>query len=395
MSRLSGGSSAYSGWIGQTWWFSAIWPRPWKDLSSSSCVVHAGRHRLAQLEIVEGRLGDPEPHDRSLRRRHRVDVHKGQRRHRLVGITGQAVDHVHLLRGKRRDPGIGVLTMVIIVDLVQVEGAGPPVPRPPEDGSLAHVVPDQLERSGCRSGCWRDRRRSPRRSPMHDGSRVVVELLRHGQIRLLQVELDGVVVDHLDSVGDAPLHAFRIGLDHGTEEPQVRRADSRVEPAAHRVGDIGGSEGVAVRPSDALAQMEDPGREVVGSLPLLGEVGDRDVVRPGSAQMLHYEAGYVRPFDPVENGRVVHRLHPLGDLEHAASLGRLFGLGGADHVTARHAGHGIGRAGSHAEQCRMAQELAPVDLACLQLIAELGQVGMRIGAQRALRRQRVAPRVTA
>ena len=54
MSRLSGGSSAYSGWIGQTWWFSAIWPRPWKDFSSSSAWSMQATTAWRSLRLSKG-----------------------------------------------------------------------------------------------------------------------------------------------------------------------------------------------------------------------------------------------------------------------------------------------------------------------------------------------------
>ena len=160
-------------------------------------VVHAGHDRLAQLEIVERCLGDTEPHDSGLRRRHRMKVHERQSLRRIDEVIGQAEDHVHLLRRERCDPGVGVLAVVEVVDLIEVERPGPPVAHLPHDGPFAERVLCHLERAGADGVLRKIGLVVHAEAPMHDGGRVIVEVLRHSQGGLLQVELDGVVIDHL------------------------------------------------------------------------------------------------------------------------------------------------------------------------------------------------------
>jgi hypothetical protein len=55
-SRSTAGSSAYSGWFGQTWWFSATRPSPWLPRSSSTELSMASCTALRTSCLSKGGL---------------------------------------------------------------------------------------------------------------------------------------------------------------------------------------------------------------------------------------------------------------------------------------------------------------------------------------------------
>ena len=259
--------------------------------------------------------------------------------------------------------------MVEIVDLVQIEGSGPPFPRLFQNGLLPDIVGGQFHRTGADGVLGQVGGVVLAEAPVHDGGGVVVEILRHGQGGLFQVELDGVIVDHFDGVGDALLGlAVGAGLDHGAEEAEVRGTGLGIEPAVDRVGNVGGGELVTVGPGHVVPQMKHPGLEIVRCFPTLGEIGNRDVVRPGAGQMLHDESRDIGFLGPVEAGGIGHLLNPHGDSESATGFRGRRGHGWDQGAADEPVGRDIRHARGHPQKRRLPQKVAPGDLPGLQLI---------------------------
>ncbi len=228
---------------------------------------------------------------------------------RLQRLRRHLIDHIDLLGNQRRNLSVGVLAVVEVVDFVEIEIAGPPVARTFQDRFLADCEIDQGERAGADRVGRQVGFVVFAEAAMHDRRRIVVEVLRNGQRRLLQIELDGVLVDDLDGAGDTAFLAVGALFDHGAEQAEVRRAGVGIEPAVDRVRDVFGRELVAVRPGDALAQLEHPLRQVVRGFPSLGEIRNGGVVRLRAGQVFDNEPGNVRFLNPVECRRIGHFLH--------------------------------------------------------------------------------------
>ena len=88
----------------------------------------------------------------------------------------------------------------------------------------------------------------------HDHGRVVEQVLRHGDLARVQVQLDGVVVHLLD--------AGRLEVAHQAEH---RGADLRVEPLLEVEDHVVGGQLLAVVELDALLEEERPGLQIVAT----------------------------------------------------------------------------------------------------------------------------------
>ena len=102
---------------------------------------------------------------------------------------------------------------------------------------------------------------------IHDEGGVVKEVLGNGNLRLVQVKSNRVIV-HLLDIG-----SLQVG-----HESQDRGADLRVQPLAEVEEDIIGRKRLPVVEEDTLPKMECPGGDVVVRLPAFEQPGTRDVV---------------------------------------------------------------------------------------------------------------------
>ena len=126
-------------------------------------------------------------------------------------------------------------------------------------------------------------------SPMDDGGGVVVQVLRNGKLRSVQVQPHRVAVHLLHSARRHLLHFLAVGsfrlVHHGGEQSDVRRPGGRIQPALEVEHHVVGVEVIAVVPLHALPETEGPGLEIVGRFPLLGQIGTGDIVRAGDGQI--------------------------------------------------------------------------------------------------------------
>jgi hypothetical protein len=348
-------------------------------------VVGAGLDRLAHPRIVEGFLVHLHAGDAGLGGHRGVDDDPWNPLQDVQLGHVELVGAVNLLGGQRGQPGRAVLAQVDVVDLVQVGRLAPVVVPAAQDRLAADLEIGQLEGPGADRVLGQIAALLVE-AAVHDRGRVVVEVLRDLQGGPVQVQTHRVVVDFLHRALGHPLGHDRIAavvllagvdlLGQGGEEADVGRAGVGVEPAGDVVDHIVGVELVAVRPLDALAQIEGPGLEVVRGLPTLRQIGPGDVVRSGLNHVLDDLAGDVGLLGPVEGRRIGHLLDLHAEAQPAAAFG-LLGQGlGHQVLSGELAGHGIGRGRRDAKQGGRAQEIAPADLLLAELLTELGNVGV-------------------
>ena len=120
-----------------------------------------------------------------------------------------------------------------------------------------------------------------------------------------------------------------------------------------------------------IAHGEGPGLEVLGCFPLAREMGSRHVVDAGAGQVAAYLAHAIRIIDPGKCVGTVELRNALSDPHRSAfwNLVRPRRLGNrlAGDLARPH----IGGTCRHAEQGRVADELAAIDLLVRKLLLQL------------------------
>ena len=134
------------------------------------------------------------------------------------------------MESERRDPGVGVFAVVEVVDLIEVERSGPPITILLEDRPFANAEFNKLERACADRVLGEVRLVILAEAPVNDRCRIVVEVFRHGQSGLLEVEFDRVIINHLNGAFDAALGHLRLAVlvllagvdlfDHAVEQTQ-------------------------------------------------------------------------------------------------------------------------------------------------------------------------------
>ena len=168
------------------------------------------------------------------------------------------------------------------------------------------------------------------------------------------------------------------------EEKALHEADHRgaglgVEHPLQIPHDVVGGELPAVVPLDGLAQAQRPRLQVGARLPLLDEARAGDVVHAGHRQVVEDLTRGVGRFDPAIRVGALEVLAAHGEPQGAALGQGALGLRRRDQLLAGDLGHeGIGGRRRHAEQGRVAQELAALDLALDELALQRGHEGMLV-----------------
>ena len=322
---------------------------------------------------------------------HLVHLHVRQLLQRVeLGDVG-AVEPVDLLRGERGDRRRRIVTEVDELDLVEIRPAAPV-------GLLARLehltAPNLGLDQGEGAGAVGAHLELAVLGRVEDQQRIVKELLRHGELRGLAVELHRERIDFLNGVGVPELRGLLgvalvvllAGLvfleQEALHEAEHRGAGLGIEHPLEVPDDVVGRELPAVVPLDVAAQPQGPRLQVRARLPLLDERGPRDVVDTGGRQIVEDLARGVRRFDPAVGVRALEVLAPHADAEHAA-LRQGLRRGRRDERLAGHLAHeGIGGRRRHAQQHRVAHELSPVDQAIGELALEGGDQDVLVSVAR-------------
>ena len=346
-------------------------------------LVGGEPQRLAHARVGELRSVDLHARHRGGGGHRLVDVDVGDRAEMLQGVDLAVVDAVHLARVECRGFDGRVVAEVDEIQLVEERAVVPPAIAAPEHGALVDGIVDELERAGAV-------RADAERAALlriEDGEGIVEQMLRHRDLRLLQIEAHGAIVDHLNGVGVPQLGgglgtAVRIDVadldlvQHvAFHEADDGGAGLRIEHALQVPRSVLGGERAAGAPA-RLAHEEGPGLEVVARLPALEQVGACDVVLAGLGQILVYAAADVGIVDPGVVVRVLDRRTAHGDAQGAAA-GQLGRAGGrCERLAGDATGPHVGGAGGHAEKRRIAQEGTSGDRALSELLLEFGDPEM-------------------
>ncbi len=128
---------------------------------------------------------------------------------------------------------------------------------------------------------------------VHDLVRVVVQMLRHGDLRRVEEEYNHVVVK-------LP-YVLRPKVRH---QAQGGGTYLRIQPLLHSEDNIVRGEVITIVPLDPLAEIEYPGHEVRAGLPAFQQPGTGDIVLIGESQILSY---LTRPIG-IRHPRVARRV---------------------------------------------------------------------------------------
>ena len=324
-------------------------------------IVDRHLQRIAHLLVVIGLLLDiGTSHDC----RRRLDVRaneSGLVHDRDIGGIGlhRAVE---LLRLESADGRRNVGAVIDELDAVEIGFAAPPlaVRSALESGFLADLEGNEFERGSA------DRMLDQILAifveiAVNDQARIVRHARNDGDVRLLQRQLDGRVVD-LDDRAVASLlgrgidqrrHARRHGIAFG----------ALVAPAVQVVNDVVGVEDVAVVPGHALADVQDIFGRVRIDVPFLQQRGlEGELTRIGH-QGIEELPGDIAHFRPIVGARVLLVLDEHAKAQNAALL-RLLG----ESLSRRgQTEHSVSRGGRGAEDGRQRQKLAAVDRALFRL----------------------------
>ena len=297
-----------------------------------------------------------------------------------------AVEAVHLLGGERAHRGGGVVAEIDELDLVEVRPAAPVAFL----ARLEHLLAPDLvgrQREGARAVRANLELAVLRR--VQDEERVVEELLGHGELGRLAVQPDREVVHLLDGVGVPEAGRFlgialvvllaRLDIleEKALHQAEHGRAGLGVEHSLQVPHDVVGGELPAVVPLDVPAQTQRPRLQVGAGLPFLDEARTGDVVHAGHREIVQHLTRGVGGFHPAICVGTLDVLAAHGEPQGAALGQGALSLRRRDQPLAGDLAHeGIGGRCRHAEQGRVAQELAPLDLALDELALECGQKGM-------------------
>ena len=194
---------------------------------------------------------------------------------------------------------------------------------------------------------------------VHDQARVVRHAGNDGDVGLLELQLDRVIVDPLDR---ALAGLFGGGIDQRGHARRHRIAlGALVAPAIEIEDDVVGVELVAVVPGRALAHVQRIFGRVLVHFPALEQHRLEGEFTRVLHQRLEELPGDVGHFRPVVGAGVLLVLDEHADLQHAALLGRLRERA----ARRREADHAVGRRGRGAENARQREEFTTVHLAGL------------------------------
>lgn len=314
-------------------------------------------------DVVIGWIADVEARDdgRAGGKLRIAQIHGVGLRHRIGGGFVVGVD---LARFEGREHRIGIGAVVDPLDTVEPEVAFPPwLVLAADLGANLGVPRHQFARS---SG---DRQRLQRIAfaivaAMHDQRWIVGQAGNQRNVGLRQIEPDGKVVDTLDAAVDRFLGG---GVDQRPHALGDRIAgNARIAPARQVVDDVVGVEGVAVRPGDALADMQRQHAGVVTGLPALEQPRLEGEIAIPAHQIFVALAGDVGHLNAVEGARILPALDVHGDAQDAAAP-RLFGRPGR---RGRKAAERQRAGGADAKCGHGGKILAPVHAALLEAVGD-------------------------
>jgi len=340
------------------------------------------RHRaevgVAQLQhhlVVDrhlDRLADPhvlvkiavlvEAH-RQRRRRHRLGLLPAETVEDVDEIAGGLVGHVDLVGIGGGDDGRRIGAHVDVFDPLE-PGAAINRGAPPVAAGIAHqhlLDADFVHLGQVGAGADRVHRRiAAVIGRMHHCGRIIGHAGDDGDVGRRQRQFHRQVVDH----GDRAVARGLARLVDQRAHPRSHRValDIAVAPAGDVEGDIGGGEGIAVRPCDAGADVQGIFGGVVVDIPAFQQHAAEAAVGIVFDQVFQPAAGKVGDLRPVGNARI---LQPLGlhvEPERAAGLRRRL-----SHRRRIEAEKRVGGGGAGAKRRGAGQEFAAVHPAAQRL----------------------------